>query len=263
MFHILAFFLISVGATIIGAICGIGGGIIIKPALDAFGILSVPVISFLSGTTVLGMTTYNFVCSRLGGDNTVDMRRTTAMALGAAVGGFAGQAIFDFLCGFLPNEELVGAIQAGLLFAMLAVSLIYTLNKSKVKGRNVQNLLLCGFCGLFLGIISSFIGIGGGPINMVFLYFFFSMRAKAAAQNSLYIILFSQAASLIKCFVTQTVPQFDWLILAVMIVGAIGGVTIGRRINKHLSDKAVNNLYIALMVVIMLVNAFNIFQFLA
>ena len=42
-----------------------------------------------------------------------------------------------------------------------------------------------------LGILSSFLGIGGGPINLVVLFFFFSMDTKTAAQNSLYTILFS------------------------------------------------------------------------
>ncbi|MFR9254508.1 MAG: hypothetical protein ACLVJ6_02695 [Merdibacter sp.] len=46
------FFLISFGASIIGAICGIGGGIIIKPVMDAFGALDVSIINFLSGCTV-------------------------------------------------------------------------------------------------------------------------------------------------------------------------------------------------------------------
>jgi len=259
--HILIFTLISIAATVIGAICGIGGGIIIKPALDLFGILSVPVISFLSGCTVLAMTTYNFARSKMSGENVVDMRRTTAMAVGAAIGGFLGQAIFDYLCEFLPNENTVGAAQAALLIAMLVVSLIYTLNKEKVKGKDLHSLTLCLTCGLFLGMVSSFIGIGGGPINIVFLYYLFSMRAKIAVQNSLYIILFSQAASLIKCLVTGTVPEFNYLILVFMIIGGIAGAEIGRRINKKLSDKTVNNLYIALMIVVILINVYNIFQY--
>lgn len=259
--HILIFTLISVAATVIGAICGIGGGIIIKPALDMFGILSVPVISFLSGCTVLAMTSYNFIRSKVAGDSTVDMRRTTAMAIGAAIGGFLGQAVFDFLCDFLPNQNNVGAMQAALLIAMLVISLIYTLNKEKVRGRDINSAALCLICGIFLGMVSSFIGIGGGPINMVFLYFFFSMRAKVAVQNSLYIILFSQAASLIKCLVTGTVPEFNYLILIFMIIGGIAGADIGRRINKKLNDKTVNNLYIALMIVVILVNVYNIIQY--
>ena len=42
---------------IVGAICGIGGGVMIKPALDALGIMDVATISFLSGCTVLSMST--------------------------------------------------------------------------------------------------------------------------------------------------------------------------------------------------------------
>ncbi len=47
-----------------GAICGIGGGVIIKPTLDAFGVLSVSTISFLSGCTVLAMTCYSVIKER-------------------------------------------------------------------------------------------------------------------------------------------------------------------------------------------------------
>ena len=45
---ILLVFLICFFASVVGAICGIGGGVIIKPALDAFGIMGVSTISFLS-----------------------------------------------------------------------------------------------------------------------------------------------------------------------------------------------------------------------
>ena len=52
---------IAFGASIVGAICGIGGGVIIKPLLDAFGIAGVAEISFLSGCTVLSMSCYSVV----------------------------------------------------------------------------------------------------------------------------------------------------------------------------------------------------------
>ena len=50
---------IAFGASVVGAICGIGGGVIIKPLLDSFGIASVSEISFLSGCTVLSMSCYS------------------------------------------------------------------------------------------------------------------------------------------------------------------------------------------------------------
>ena len=52
---------VSFCASVVGAICGIGGGVLIKPLLDAFGVLSVASISFLSGCTVLSMSCYSVV----------------------------------------------------------------------------------------------------------------------------------------------------------------------------------------------------------
>ena len=51
----LIFLVVCFAASIVGAICGIGGGVIIKPVLDSFGVLDVTAISFLSGCTVLSL----------------------------------------------------------------------------------------------------------------------------------------------------------------------------------------------------------------
>lgn len=40
------FLLVSFFSSLVGAICGIGGGVIIKPVLDATGTMSVTAISF-------------------------------------------------------------------------------------------------------------------------------------------------------------------------------------------------------------------------
>ena len=45
----LFFLIISLAASIVGAICGIGGGVIIKPLLDVTGLATVATSSFLSG----------------------------------------------------------------------------------------------------------------------------------------------------------------------------------------------------------------------
>ena len=46
MYTYLIFLSVSFGASVIGAICGIGGGVLIKPILDACGVLDVASISF-------------------------------------------------------------------------------------------------------------------------------------------------------------------------------------------------------------------------
>ena len=47
------FILVGFFASVIGCICGIGGGVIIKPVMDAFHLYSVSTVSFMSGCIVL------------------------------------------------------------------------------------------------------------------------------------------------------------------------------------------------------------------
>ncbi len=68
---------VSFLASVAGAICGIGGGVLIKPILDAFGVLSVASISFLSGCTVLSMSCYSVVKAKMSGSSLVDMKTGT------------------------------------------------------------------------------------------------------------------------------------------------------------------------------------------
>lgn len=256
------FFMISFLASIAGAICGIGGGVIIKPLLDSFGLMDVKTISFLSGCTVLAMSTYSFVVSKMKKESLVDMRIGTPLAVGAAAGGVLGKSLFQALVSSFDQND-VGAIQAGCLLAVTLGTLVYTVYKTRVKTLHVTNLIVCLLVGLVLGVMSSFLGIGGGPINLVVLFFFFSMPTKTAAQNSLYIILFSQITSLLNSIVTSTVPAFSVAILVLMAAGGILGGFCGRKINKKIDDHKVDLLFMGLMVVIIFINIYNMYRFLA
>lgn len=244
-----------------GAICGIGGGVLIKPLLDAFGVLSVSTISFLSGCTVLSMSCYSVVKAKMSGDSLVDMKTGTPLAVGAALGGVAGKMMFQYLTDMFADKDQVGAIQAVCLLLITFGTMLYTIRKDKIRTHHVKNIAACIAIGLVLGICSSFLGIGGGPINLVVLFFFFSMDTKTAAQNSLYIILFSQITSLINTLVTRTVPEFSIILLILMVCGGILGGMAGRAINKKIDGSVVNRLFIGLMGVIMLICVYNIYQF--
>ena len=116
--------------------------------------------------------------------------------------------------------------------------------------------------GLALGLLSSFLGIGGGPINLVVLFFVFSMDTKTAAENSLYIILFSQAANFAQSLITRTVPEFSAGMLCLMVGGGIGGGICGRHVNQRLSSRAVDKLFVGLMLLIIFINLYNMIVFL-
>ena len=244
-----------------GAICGIGGGVIIKPVLDAVGAMEIATINFLSGCTVLSMTAYSVACSRTGKNSRIDTAVGTPLAVGAALGGIAGKQLFDFLSTLTQGTDL-NAIQSACLLVVTLGTLLYTANKEKVSTLQVKNKAVCCLIGLTLGLMSAFLGIGGGPINLVVLFYFFSMDTKTAAENSLYIILFSQVASLLLGIAGGTVPEFSLLMLCLMVGGGILGGVCGRKINKKIDSAIVDKLFVILMAIIILINILNIIKFL-
>ncbi len=260
--EVIAYFIISMLARVAGAICGIGGGVIIKPTLDLFHLDSVSTISFLSGCTVLGMTCYSVGKSMIARDSQVNLRTGTPLAIGAAVGGIVGKQLFTMVGGLFPDPNTVGAVQASALAVITLGTLIYTIFKARIPTLKVNSLAACMLIGLALGVMSSFLGIGGGPINLVVLFFFFSMDTKVAAQNSLYIILFSQITSVGATIVTGTVPEFAWYKLVLMVAGGILGGILGRICNRRMDNKAVDKLFMGLMAVIIGISIYNTWQFL-
>lgn len=253
----LLYFLICIGATTLGAISGIGGGVIIKPVMDAVANMNVSAISFLSGCTVLGMSIVSVLRGR-GGDAKLDPRKGTWMALGGAIGGILGKWVFDAIRTSFGNDSLVGVIQSGIMFFLTLGVLAYVLNKNKIRTLRVKNSLICLEIGLGLGIVSSFLGIGGGPINLVVLYYFFSMNTKTAALHSLYVILFSQTASFLTTLAGGKVPEFDPWVLVVMVVGGVLGGFAGRWFSKKMSGAQVDRLFRGMLVLITAISCYNL-----
>ena len=249
----LIFLVVCFGASIVG-------GVIIKPVLDSFGVLDVTAISFLSGCTVLSMTTYSVLKNKISGESHVSMKTGLPLAIGAAVGGLIGKWLFSYVKSLSSDPNKVGAVQALCLLIVTLGTLIYTIYKAKIKTYKVENAIVCVLIGVFLGIMSSFLGIGGGPINLVVLFFFFSMSTNAA-ENSLYIIFFSQIASIVSTIVSGSVPDFQIGVLILMVAGGIAGGICGRAINKKIDEKTVDKLFIALMVLMIVINIYNIFKF--
>ena len=251
------FFVVSFLSSVVGAICGIGGGVVIKPVLDMLQMGSAATINFLSGCTVLSMSLYSVGKSLRAGDSKVEMSTGTPLALGAAIGGVIGKQLFSAVKAMFADGGMVSGVQAVCLGIITVGTLLYTIYKSRIPTHRMTRKAVCVVIGLLLGIMSSFLGIGGGPINLVVLGYFFSMDTKTAAANSLYIILFSQAASLLATLITGSVPEFRIPALILMVAGGIGGGIVGRGFNKKMDNRAVDKLFIGLMMLIIAICVYN------
>ena len=156
---VILLFLIAISASTIGAISGIGGGVIIKPVLDGFTSMSPATVSFMSCCTVLAMAVSSYIRG-LKSSIKLDYHISLFLAFGAALGGVCGKTIFSLV------TINVTFIQSFLLLILNIGVFLYIKNKSKIATLNVQNSVISFIIGLILGVVSSFLGIGGGPINI-------------------------------------------------------------------------------------------------
>ena len=251
---------VAFAACLVGKICGMGGGILIKPVLDASGLLSVAAINFISACTVAGMSLWSVGKGILQKDRALDFKISTPLAVGSAAGGILGKLLFRYAAELTGNAEKAGVLQAALLFAATLATLLYTLKKDRLRSYRVSAPLSCVLIGLFLGTLGAFLGVGGGPFNMAVLFFFFSMPAKTAAKNSLYIILISQLAAILFTVFSGEVPAVEVSLLLLMIGFGILGSEAGSRIGSSLSEKRTLTLFLWVMVLVMGICLYNILR---
>lgn len=248
-------FIICLLASIIGSICGIGGGVIIKPLLDSMQIMSVSQLSFLSGCTVLCMSAYSVLSSVRKDSTPTETRTVLPLAVGASIGGVIGKSVFKAISG---GSAVAGVAQSSCMMVLLIGTFFYKLYEKRIRTYKVESRLLSVLIGLLLGIFSSFLGIGGGPFNMVILSFFFSQDIKTAAKHSLIMILLSQLAGLCYSLITRSAPEISLLMLIVMAVGGICGGVVGRLVNRKISAENVHRLFLIIILVIIGICIYNI-----
>ncbi len=243
----LLIFFVCLAASAAGGICGIGGGVIIKPMLDALGVLSVSAISFLSGLTVLSMSVISVFRQRKA--RLVELGTGSLLAAGAVAGGIAGNAAFQAVKTMAGSDRFTGVVQALVLALVTLLTLVYSaFLRDRLPSFRVQNPLAC-------------VGIGGGPVNLAVLYFAFSMDTKKAAANSLYIIMFSQFSSFLTSCVQGTIPVFPWHYLLLMTAAGVLGGILGSRVNKRISAEATDKLFAGLLCGIVLICLYNAWRF--
>lgn len=261
MIHLICY-CITFFACILGTICGMGGGIIIKPVLDATGVMSVAAITFLSGCTVISMSCWSVGKNIVKKESVLELKTTSLLALGAAGGGLIGKQIYTLVASLFTDPNTAGGVQACLLLAATFATFLYTLKKDSIHARKINSSAVSILIGILLGILGSFLGIGGGPFNVAALYYFFSMPTKKATQNSLLIVLFSQLTSTMKTILLDGIPGVSLSILAGMILLGIIGSEAGRQINKRINNRQATFLLECAMVLIMCINLYNIIKFL-
>ena len=247
------YFITAICSTTLGSLAGLGGGVIIKPILDALGDYNLATVGVLSSITVFSMALVATIKQFKSGFK-ADLN-IFILAIGSILGGGIGKKAFDIFLNFFNNENISKGIQAFILIILLTLVLF----KNSLPRYNTKNIFLIFLVGLSLGGIASFLGIGGGPINVAILVMLFNFPTKNAAISSVFIILLSQFSKLFLITITSGFSSYNLTMLPFMVVGGISGGILGAKLNHRLSNEYIEKIFNLSVLCIIFINIFNLY----
>ncbi len=255
----LIYFILALFATTVGSLTGMGGGVIIKPLMDVLGDFDVQSIGVVSSITVFSMAVVS-VGKQIKAKTEIPFKTAIPLGMGSVAGGFFGEKLLTFIVNSLNANSIVTVVQNCVLAVLIFGVFIYMKNKEKIKGKSLDGIVVSLAVGVFLGICSSFLGIGGGPINVALIIYLFSVSTKSATVCSLITILFAQISKLTTVALTTGFSSFDLSVAPLMIVGAILGGFLGAGFNKKCSEKTVEKAFNGVQLLVLGITAFNIIR---
>lgn len=256
MIYAISVLVIFIACTV-GATVGLGGGVIIKPVLDSMGFCTVDIVNFISSCAVFAMSISSIIRHKIQ-KTKFDKKTALLVSLGAVLGGFLGNRIFNFALSVTGSDRIV-TIQAILIMVFVGFAVFY-INKKNAKTFHVTNPLGVIATGLMLGALNSFLGIGGGPINITVLFLMFSLLVKEGAVYSICVVFFCQLSNLLTLFFTNGFkPYKDYVFIVVLgLVAAVLGGLCGSTLNKKLSEKTVRVIFTCVMGLVFAINVYNV-----
>ena len=234
---------------------GLGGGIFIRPIFDAIGFHNVLNIGFFSSSAILAMSAVSTI-KKVRDGTKIDVKIALLISLGALAGGALGNLLLEHLLGMFTAERPVQYVQIIATIVVLCIALILT-SKSETLRYELKNKVYSAVLGIILGSIASFLGIGGGPINVPLLMIFFGLGIKDATAYSIVIIFFSHLSRIVTLGITVGYQHFDLTVLPFVIISAAAGGLVGAKLSKIFSEKTVRRLFQGAIGIVILLNIAN------
>ena len=258
-------FAISVLAGVIGALAGVGGGILVIPALTM--VFGVDIRLAIGASIVSVIATSSGAAAAYVRDRMTDMRigmflelaTTTGAVVGATLAAIVTSSFLFVLLGIVLlfsavqqvmrlGEELPPSIAASPLAARFRLVGAYP---DRRLGRDVpyaaQRVPL-GFAMMGLaGLVSGLLGIGSGALKVLAMDGAMRLPMKVSSATSNFMIGVTAAAS---AGIYLGRGDVDPTIAAPVALGVLAGATIGARILPHLSNRHVRLIFLPVLVVI-------------
>jgi uncharacterized membrane protein YfcA len=237
-------------AGLLGALTGIGGGVLLTPILALhFGI---PIRQAIGTSLVAVITTSAASSSVHLQRHTTDIRLGMTLELATAL----GAAVMAYLVGYFNRNALEGLFAAFLLYSSFMIlskggkanpdeDTAPALNGDVViPPYEPQRYPLGLGASLIAGALSGLLGIGGGPIKVPVMFIFMNVPLMVATATSNFMIGVTGAASAIVYYRRGDIqPQ----IAAPLAVGVFLGSLLGARLAPRVHTRIVMYLLVAVM----------------
>lgn len=253
--RMLIYLVIALFATVIGSLVGLGGGVIMKPLLQALSPLDALSINVLSSITVFFMA-MSTLYKRTKADRSLYKTQYLYLIIGSLVGGVIGNSIFSNFLKLFSDENTVSLIQTSLLIILLVLVVFKHLYIERMP--IFESKLAMVMIGVCLSIISTFLGIGGGPINVPVFIGLLGVSILDATYLSILVIFFSQLSNIFVYFTDGTFGIVELLPLIVMIPAAIAGGVFGGKLSQTLEGSTVNKLFNITIIGLIILNVYNL-----
>jgi len=236
-------------AGLLGALTGIGGGVLLTPILALhFGI---PIRQAIGTSLVAVITTSAASSSVHLQRHTTDIRLGMTLELATSL----GAAVMAYLVGYFNRSALEGLFAAFLLYSSITIlrsggklradKHAAALNANgEIPPYEPQRYPLGLSASLVAGALSGLLGIGGGPIKVPVMFIFMDVPLIVATATSNFMIGVTAAASAIVYY-----RRGDILvgIAAPLAVGVFVGSLLGARLAPRVHTKIVVYLLVGVM----------------
>lgn len=235
-------------AGVLGALLGLGGGVIVIPILTmlfnlpiqtAIGISLVGVIATSSGAAIVYVR-----------EGQADIRLGMTLELGTTVGAVFGAVIAVY-------------VSSQMLYLLFAAMLLYNTYSMYIKGDKglvpvavaaealgkglktavykVKNVPVGLFLSGVAGIMSGLLGVGGGLIKIPVMYLLMGVPLKTAAATSNFMIGVTATAS---AFIYYLNGKINPVVAVPVALGVFAGAAVGIWINKRITVESLKKVFV-------------------
>ena len=220
---------IGLGAGTLGSMLGVGGGIIMVPALTFLGISP----SQTASTSLIAVTSTSMSSTvEYSRQKRIDYRLGILMAASAVPGAVVGA----LLSANITLEQF--RLYFGLLLILVGIYILYKNSilrerREGLRALNAYRLLGITSASFAAGVISSLFGVGGGTIFVPLMLLVLGMGMHRAAATSQLTLVIASAAG-VATHIVLGHPDYYYAI--VLSAGAFAGAQVGARLSKTAKD---------------------------